>query len=737
MLSPLKENDMNLPQPVLSPSKQASNPNAGNPGIPSGNPPAPSSEPSDEDIMLQLAGKTEKAAGGSLQGNFAKFRAERARQKKLARANKKHLKESPKTQEQKDALRIKFVEQCKKYMGVPYHPSYHKDPSSPYHGAPLYLDCCGLTRRALQDLAEDFGFVIGPGNQAYQFETCPEEVAEADLKPGDLIFTAGTYFKEGKKPQKHDMVHIEVFIGGGESGLQTIGARRQTGVVEILPSYKFESKSYKITKQYLRSLDTWISGKCAPLLDPKYWETKFKTNTAHLDSCPDKKSVFDACDDDEDNNEGEALDENAKYFYVNKSNGWKLVSDALEKRGFTRLPFEYNFRTQFDLKWVEGRSAINYAQHQDGQLVNHISNNDVITNKIGLLTTLQDAYGADFPPAFFPMTYRLDRPADVLQMLENIEGDEENKFWIHKPSGKNCGKGIEVITSEAVKELVTKPKDEENNENAVPSGAVGEDDVIESRYSNLNLENGLVQKYLTKPLLLNGKKFDIRVYGLVSRCTPTQFTSFYHHGYVRLSLEDFTMDEARLGDKFVHLTNASVQKKHQDYKERGVESIWSFDQLGEYLVANGKAESKEAAIEDLNDKFQFVINSVLKSAKNKFNRKRGFFDLLGFDFMLSEDLSPVLLEVNTNPALHLDCKVMEDVIPNAVEETMDLVMKSHEMNEDGTEVLKSGKQIAEEVGGRFQLLNDTFDEGFDYAGRFGVGKGIDAVKALRLSPRSD
>ena len=328
---------------------------------------------------------------------------------------------------QKDALRIKFVEQCKKYMGVPYHPSYHKDPSSPYHGAPLYLDCCGLTRRALQDLAEDFGFVIGPGNQAYQFETCPEEVAEADLKPGDLIFTAGTYFKEGKKPQKHDMVHIEVFIGGGESGLQTIGARRQTGVVEILPSYKFESKSYKITKQYLRSLDTWLSGKCAPLLDPKYWETKFKTNTAHLDSCPDKKSVFDACDDDEDNNEGEALDENAKYFYVNKSNGWKLVSDALEKRGFTRLPFEYNFRTQFDLKWVEGRSAINYAQHQDGQLVNHISNNDVITNKIGLLTTLQDAYGADFPPAFFPMTYRLDRPADVLQMLENIEGDEENK----------------------------------------------------------------------------------------------------------------------------------------------------------------------------------------------------------------------------------------------------------------------------------------------------------------------
>lgn len=323
-----------------------------------------------------------------------------------------------------------------------------------------------------------------------------------------------------------------------------------------------------------------------------------------------------------------------------------------------------------------------------------------------------------------------------MQMLEKIEGDEENKHWIHKPSGKNCGKGIEVITSAAVKELVTKKEGDDNDENGVPSGAVGEDGVIESRYSNLNLENGLVQKYLTKPLLLNGKKFDIRVYGLVSRCTPTQFTSFYHPGYVRLSLEDFTMDESRLGDNFVHLTNASIQKKHKDYKERGLESIWSFEQLGEYLVANGKAESTEAAVEDLNDKFQYIMNSVLKSAKNKFNRKRGFFDLLGFDFMLSEDLAPSLLEVNTNPALHLDCAVMEGVIPNVVDETMDLVMKSHEMNAEGNEVLKSGKEIVGEVNGRFKLLNDTF-ENFDYAGRFGVGKGIDAVKALRGSSPSE
>ena len=33
--------------------------------------------------------------------------------------------------------------------------------------APFFLDCCGLIRKVLRDLKEDFGFEIGPWNQAY------------------------------------------------------------------------------------------------------------------------------------------------------------------------------------------------------------------------------------------------------------------------------------------------------------------------------------------------------------------------------------------------------------------------------------------------------------------------------------------------------------------------------------------------------------------------------------------
>jgi len=44
--------------------------------------------------------------------------------------------------------------------------------SAPYHNAPLFLDCCGLVRRVLLDLKDDFGFKVGGGNQAYQVNEC-------------------------------------------------------------------------------------------------------------------------------------------------------------------------------------------------------------------------------------------------------------------------------------------------------------------------------------------------------------------------------------------------------------------------------------------------------------------------------------------------------------------------------------------------------------------------------------
>ena len=60
-----------------------------------------------------------------------------------------------------------------------------------------------------------------------QFDTLPLVVAgPAEMQPGDLVFVSGTYYNEKRKKQRHNMVHVEIWLGEGE---KTVGARWQRG----------------------------------------------------------------------------------------------------------------------------------------------------------------------------------------------------------------------------------------------------------------------------------------------------------------------------------------------------------------------------------------------------------------------------------------------------------------------------------------------------------------------------
>merc|ERR1719311_186434 len=66
----------------------------------------------------------------------------------------------------------------------------------------------------------------------------------------------------------------------------------------------------------------------------------------------------------------------------------------------------------------------------------------------------------------------------------------------------------------------------------------------------------IVQKYIENPLLLNGKKFDIRCYVLVANAKP--LIALYHEGYLRLSLRDYDADTLTGKEgRIIHLTNAA------------------------------------------------------------------------------------------------------------------------------------------------------------------------------------
>jgi len=61
------------------------------------------------------------------------------------------------------------------------------------------------------------------------------------------------------------------------------------------------------------------------------------------------------------------------------------------------------------------------------------------------------------------------------------------------------------------------------------------------------------------PLLLNGYKFDLRIYVLVTSVNPLEIF-IYKEGFGRFSTVPFTLDPNDKANKFIHLTNYSINK---------------------------------------------------------------------------------------------------------------------------------------------------------------------------------
>jgi hypothetical protein len=632
---------------------------------------------SPEPIEIALTSKSANAAGTgdlvvvgaleteSLQARFLRFKKERQREHALSR---KLAKKHTNVQGARDTenLRRRFVETCHAYIGVPYGRKGH-EPDEPEYNAPLFLDCCGLVRRAVQDLQEDFGFTIGRWNQAYQFETLPLEVTSEQLKPGDLIFVEGTYFDEKRRPQRHNIVHVEVFIGG-DSGEATIGSRwsksnpaeGKVRGVQIHPSYKYVSKNYDIKRFVFKSLDTWLNGTCRSISYPDAAPAVALTQFGGKSVFEDDECASGQENDDERDHFTPDPYSDSPTFYVGEGNNWPVVASALEKRGWQRLQFEAHFTKRFDLKWVEQRAKIDYKRHIEGQLVNHIPNNDVITNKARFIATMrsyEDSSGNRF--LWHPDTYLSERAADKLAALAQAETNPD-MTWILKPARGLGGNGIEFASGPA-----------ELREKLFPPSR---DLALEASSKGLHTKDTwVIQRYVKDPLLLAGRKFDIRVYCLVARTTPRHLW-FFHPGYCKVALEDY--DGSNLSNRFAHLTNACVQKTHPAYREsfRGAH-IWSEAEAEAHLVESGKVEGVGQFWPRVHRDMKNALIQVHEASKGALDRRKGYFDLWGVDFMLDDSMNLYLLEINSNPAIWFDSSpTLQEMIPKLIGGALDLVL---------------------------------------------------------------
>lgn len=191
----------------------------------------------------------------------------------------------------------------------------------------------------------------------------------------------------------------------------------------------------------------------------------------------------------------------------------------------------------------------------------------------------------------------------------------------------------------------------------------------------------IIQRYICRPLLLMKRKFDIRAYMLIAWTRP--FIVLFHHGYLRLSLSEYQSDNFE--DSTAHLTNQYQQKRVKDFSTRMHDSMWTMEQFASYLATDEgidamstEAQAKFARYADrpsetsrwvdeiLTSQMKDIMRHCFLSARPQLDTRPGFFDLLGFDFMIDDNLHLWLIEVNVNPALHTTCKPCQDLLPNMI-----------------------------------------------------------------------
>lgn len=178
------------------------------------------------------------------------------------------------------------------------------------------------------------------------------------------------------------------------------------------------------------------------------------------------------------------------------------------------------------------------------------------------------------------------------------------------------------------------------------------------------------------PLLLEGRKFDIRVYMLIIAAKP--YLVFYHSGYVRLSCVPFVLDNE---DMHTHLTNQFIQKQHPSYQDVKETTVWSFEKFQQYIdefYTEAKELPPQWVFTTMTKKIQSIMQICFSSIMRKLHHRIGYFELLGFDFMVDTDFKVWLIEVNVNPALHTNCDNLLTIIPNVIRDSICLSIEVFE-----------------------------------------------------------
>ena len=230
---------------------------------------------------------------------------------------------------------------------------------------------------------------------------------------------------------------------------------------------------------------------------------------------------------------------------------------------------------------------------------------------------------------YMPESYILPRDYEIFsEKIKNFDINDIYNLWLLKPVASSRGRGIRLLT------------DVEN----IPKKI-------------------LVSHYIHNPHLINGRKYDLRIYILITGYCPLKIY-LYDDGLARFCSEEYNLNPEKMSDRYIHLTNYSINKTSVNFEQNDSVNEEFGEKWTLFTLRNHFKKNKldfEKAWSKIKDIVVKVILSVTGKAipliKSFKLSSANLFELYGVDILLDETLNPWLMEVNLNPSLNCDSQL--------------------------------------------------------------------------------